>query len=367
MPKVADILKTAKSQEGVTEYPVNSNNVIYNTEYYGHPVSGDNYPWCCVFVWWVFKKQAKFILKKTASCINLGDWFKANGRWITPGNQKPGDIVFYKFPTNNRWTNHVGIVDEVVSANDIYAWEGNTSVNSDDNGGAVMRRHRTSNIVGYGRPAYDEAVIPVTPTPIDNKHTYGIDLSDNQTSVDFNKVKKAGYKFVLLRSTKKNGSVDTKFEQYYKGAIDAGLKIAGVYKLCYAHSALDAQREAQGVIKMLKGRKVDIWLDMENFGGQQIYSKDVIAVIITAFLTTCVNAGYDVGIYCNWDWYNNHIKDDIKKICRFWIARYGKNDGTLKEQYRPNVKEIYWQYTSHGIVDGIVAPPTNFVDIDVKW
>lgn len=367
MPKVEDILKTAKAEVGITEYPPNSNNVKYNTEYYGHPVqdglpkASDRYPWCCVFVWWVFKHQSKFILKKTASCINLGQWFKDNGRWIEPGKQKPGDIVFFKFPTNNRWTNHVGIVDEVLGPNDIYDWEGNTSAKSDDNGGAVMRRRRTSNIVGYGRPNYDVAI-----KPVNKSYTKGVDLSSCQTSVDFNKLKNAGYKFVILRSTTKNGLPDSKFEKYWAGATNAGLHIAGVYKLSYALTIQQAQQEALEVIKLLKGRKTDIWLDVEKYGGQHVYGKEFVAQIITAFLTTCVKAGYDVGIYCDLNYYKNYITDDIKKICRFWIARYGKNTGELDMSYKPNVGEVMWQYTSHGQVDGIKSAPDNYVDLDIR-
>lgn len=354
MPKADDIISTALKEVGTTEYPPNSNNVKYNTEYYGKPVSGKDYPWCCVFVWWVFKHQSKFILKKTARCTTLGEWFKANGRWYT--TPQVGDVVFFKFPTNNRWTNHVGIVKSIKGST-IETIEGNTSVNSNDNGGAVMIRQRTSNIVGYGRPAYDTV-------PVSTKYHYGIDVSACQPSVDFSKVKKAGYEFVILRSTTKDGKPDVKFEQYWKGATQAGLKIEGVYKLSYAKSVFEAQREAEGVIKLLKGRKCDIWLDLENAGGQQMFTKDMIALIITAFLTTCVKAGYNVGIYCNVDWYKNHIKDDIKNICRFWISRYPKNDdGVIHEDLRTNYKgQVLWQFSSKGKVDGIPGD----VDLDVR-
>jgi len=360
MPKVEDIIKTAQAEIGVTEYPPNSNNVKYNTEYYGKPVSGKDYSWCCVFVWWVFKHQSKFILKKTARCTTLGEWFKANGRWIEPGNQQPGDIAFFKFPTNNRWTNHVGIVEEVLDKNDIITDEGNTSMNSDDNGGAVMRRRRTSNIVGYGRPAYD--TVP-TPTPVPKNYHYGLDLSANQGNVDFNKVKTDGYEFVILRSTTKNGQPDTKFEQYYSAAIKAGLKVAGVYKYSYAMSVAEAHKEAESVIKLLNGRKIDIWYDLED-KSQLILGTAGIGLIATAFLTYCVNKGYNVGIYCNKNWYDNHIPWDIKQICRFWVARYGKNTGQLDEYYKPNGKGVVmWQFTSKGKVDGIEGD----VDLNVKW
>lgn len=161
MPTPNQIITLAKSQVGITEYPPNSNNVVYNTAYYGHnvcdgvPNKNSKYPWCCAFVWWVFNQFQPCLVPKTASCMTMGQWFKDHGQWIEPGSQRVGDVVFYKFNTNKRWTNHVGIVDEVVGKNDIYAFEGNTSQKgSQTNGGAVLRKHRKANIVGYGRPKY---------------------------------------------------------------------------------------------------------------------------------------------------------------------------------------------------------------------
>lgn len=49
------IVSKAKEFEGVKESPANSNNVIFNTHYYGKPVKGAAYPWCCAFVWDVFR------------------------------------------------------------------------------------------------------------------------------------------------------------------------------------------------------------------------------------------------------------------------------------------------------------------------
>lgn len=48
------VVKTALAQVGVKEKPRNSNNVKYNTWYYGRKVSGDKYPWCMTFVQWIF-------------------------------------------------------------------------------------------------------------------------------------------------------------------------------------------------------------------------------------------------------------------------------------------------------------------------
>lgn len=91
------------------------------------------------------------LVKKTASCADMLTWFEANNQRVqTP---EPGDVVFFKFKTNNRRTNHVGLVIGV-RGNTVITIEGNTSVNSDDNGGSVMKRERSKNIVAYGRPAY---------------------------------------------------------------------------------------------------------------------------------------------------------------------------------------------------------------------
>ena len=43
---IDDVLKLAKKQVGVMEKPANSNNVKYNTWFYGHHVYGSDYSWC---------------------------------------------------------------------------------------------------------------------------------------------------------------------------------------------------------------------------------------------------------------------------------------------------------------------------------
>ena len=139
-----EIIQKAMTEVGITEYPPNSNNVKYNTEFYGKPVSGAAYPWCCTFVWWILSTSGVKV-PKTASCMAMGEYFKQQGRFYT-SDPRPGDLVFFHFKTNQRWTNHIGIVAEV-KGNEITTIEGNTSLNSDDNGGAVMKRKRCSNIV----------------------------------------------------------------------------------------------------------------------------------------------------------------------------------------------------------------------------
>lgn len=157
------IIERAKSQIGVCENPPNSNNVLYNTWYYGHPVSGSAYPWCATFISWLFKAEQSLCLK-TASCLQMLEWFEKRGQIVkTP---QAGDIVFFKYSTNNRRTNHVGLVISY-DGRTINTIEGNTSTTSQDNGGKVMQRNRYSNIVAYARPKYQEGVL----TNISNNKT----------------------------------------------------------------------------------------------------------------------------------------------------------------------------------------------------
>ena len=356
MPTAKDILDLAESQVGITEYPPNSNNVPYNTAYYGHEVSGSSYPWCCVFVWWCFNQFNPCLVKKTASCQDLAQWFKDNGKWgSTP---HPGDVVFFKFNTNGRWTNHVGIVKEVLEGGlKIKTIEGNTSINSDDNGGAVMERTRSSNIVGYGRPAYSEVqVIP------DDNYQYGIDVSECQGNIDWDQVKASGISFACMRSTKKNGTVDKTFEKNVLNCIKHNIGYS-CYKYAYAQTHDAARREADGVINLLNDLKMPIWYDVEDNSLIPL-GKDGIEGIILSFIGECRDAGYEVGIYCNQNWYDNYISQYLKDKFIFWIARYGSNNGQIQEDKKPTGRNIIaWQYTSNGSVPGIEGN----VDRDVLY
>ena len=150
------ILEIARLQLGIKENPPNSNRVKFNTAYYGQEVSGSAYPWCCAFVWWVFREAGASGLfyggKRTASCSTLLGFHKAQA---VRENYLPGDIIFFNFD-GKRNTQHVGIC-EGWDGRYITTIDGNTAPTNEANGGAVMRRRRAKKyIVGAYRPAYEE-------------------------------------------------------------------------------------------------------------------------------------------------------------------------------------------------------------------
>lgn len=152
------IIAIAASQIGIKEHPANSNNVKYNTEYYGRTVNGSEYPWCCVFIWWVFRACGASELfyegKKTSYCPTVENFYKKQGKWFEFA--KPGDLVLFDF-LHKGISGHIGIVEKVNSDGTYTTIEGNTGSKNDANGGAVMRRVRhKSSIRGFARPDYNE-------------------------------------------------------------------------------------------------------------------------------------------------------------------------------------------------------------------
>ena len=153
MATAMDLVQKAASQIGVKESPAGSNNTKYGQWY------GMNYePWCDMFVSWCGNQiGAEGIVGRFAYCPYHVNWFKQRGQWLDREAQpQPGDIIFF---ANKGVACHVGIVERRNGSSSVTCIEGNTSVSSNDNGGAVMRRERTYGsvgsswyILGFGRP-----------------------------------------------------------------------------------------------------------------------------------------------------------------------------------------------------------------------
>ena len=152
------LLTLARGEIGNREMPAGSNRVKYNTEYYGWEVSGRAYPWCCVFLWWLFRRAGAAGLffggARTASCSTLMDYAKRNGLFVE-GNYRPGDLIFMRF-SGSGGPQHIGILEEV-RGNTLVTIEGNTSADNDAAGGQVQRRERPLRyVLGAYRPDYEE-------------------------------------------------------------------------------------------------------------------------------------------------------------------------------------------------------------------
>jgi hypothetical protein len=156
MSKPAELAAIAASQVGVRENPSGSNNVIYNTDYYGRTINSSSYAWCAVFVWWCMKKIGCADLyyggNKTAYVPALLDWARKAGRIVT--DPQVGDWIVFDWNSNDV-PDHIGIIENV-SSDRLTTVEGNVN-------DAVVRRtwsRSDKQIMTIIRPAW-----PAEPEP----------------------------------------------------------------------------------------------------------------------------------------------------------------------------------------------------------
>lgn len=183
------------------------------------------------------------------------------------------------------------------------------------------------------------------------KEFYGIDVSSNNGTLDFNKI--SGVSFCIMRITQKYG-IDSQFEANYDKCVKKGLK-TGVYRFSYALNAEDSKKEAEDVVRVLNGRHLDfpVFLDLEWEKQMKLSTKKMDA-IINAFRDVIITSGYKFGIYTGDYFYKNLISSEIKSKCQdFWIAAYPNNDkGEIVERLRPSYG-VGWQYSSKKRFPGI--------------
>lgn len=121
----------ALTQVGTHENPAYSNNVKYNTWYYGHPVSGSHtYPWCAVFVSWCYTQAGRPLRYASVSQIYYDASHRNNGLELV-GTPTRGDLVCVDH------LGHVGILLKLVGDHSFEYVSGNTGSSSEADGGAV--------------------------------------------------------------------------------------------------------------------------------------------------------------------------------------------------------------------------------------
>ena len=190
----------------------------------------------------------------------------------------------------------------------------------------------------------------------------GIDVSSYQGTIDWNKVAKDGVEFAILKIIRKDLQLDKQFEGNFNGCLDAGVGVQGVYNYSYATTVTKAVSDAQRVLEVLAGRKVMVWLDVEDKCQEGLGSK--LIDIIHAYAGIIRGAGLEFGVYTGEYFYNTYIKPYGNIDYPLWIARYGANDGKLNDKYEPQINGmIGWQYTSKGAVDGV----SGNVDMNVWY
>lgn len=179
----------------------------------------------------------------------------------------------------------------------------------------------------------------------------GIDVSEFQGNIDWDKVENAGVEFAIL----KLGNIydydtnykDSKFDTNYKNARAKGIKV-GAYIYNYCNTVDTLKEGLKWAIEKLDGKKFDmpIYLDMED--------KDIQGETVETLTNQCnefakyvKSKGYQAGVYANVNWLKNELDPEkFDADISVWVAQY------YKECQYTGEYDI-WQYTSSGKVDGV--------------
>ena len=176
-----------------------------------------------------------------------------------------------------------------------------------------------------------------------------LDVSYAQGNIDFSKVKSAGYEYVIIRAGYGNltSQKDSYFEQNYKNAKAAGLKV-GAYWYSYATTYSDALREAEACLSCIKGKTFDlpVYYDVEEYS-QAYLSKSTLTNLIDGFCNKLESNGLATGVYATNGMYWNIDKDTLKKKYSTWLAQI---DGDFT-----GITDDVHQYTWTEKVSGITT------------
>lgn len=187
----------------------------------------------------------------------------------------------------------------------------------------------------------------------------GMDVSTYQGNIDFDKVKKSGIDFVILRCGTTNGK-DNRFEENYIKAKAAGLGV-GCYYYTYAKSIEDAENDAINVLSWIEGKQFEypVYFDIESNNSTLSATKYATEICFT-FIDMLTQNGWYCGIYCNEDWLENYLdRELVESSTEIWYARW-----TLSGEPSLDYSQYgMWQYSSTGSCDGIKGD----VDLDICY
>lgn len=178
----------------------------------------------------------------------------------------------------------------------------------------------------------------------------GIDVSEFQGNINWNKVKADGIKFAILR-VGFGMDISSQDDKYIERNIEECERLGipyGVYLFSYANTVEKAKSEAEHTLRLIKGHDLEmgVWYDIEDNKTSGSVNKETLTNIINTYCNTIKNAGYEVGIYASLNWLENKIESSVQKKYPIWVAQYYKEC-----QYKGEYK--IWQYASNGKVSGI--------------
>ncbi len=183
---------------------------------------------------------------------------------------------------------------------------------------------------------------------------FGVDISENNGSVDFAALNGSGVKFALIRCGYGDNIAsqdDSRFFENVRKAQAAGIPY-GVYLYSYALNTAQAKSEAAHALRLLgqiAKPTYGVWFDMEDGDDYKarngMPSNDTLVKICEAFCVELEAQGYYTGIYSALSWLNNQLNDSRLDKYDKWVAQWNATCDYRKPYG-------IWQYTDELYIGG---------------
>ena len=218
---------------------------------------------------------------------------------------------------------------------------------------------------------------------------YGIDVSQHNGDIDWEKVKNFGVDFAIIRvggrgyGSAGNIYKDDDAQKNIEGALAAGVKV-GVYFFSTALNEQEAIEEAKYTCSVIRDYDISYPVVYDHEGYDQIeyrnygLSKEVRTKSAIAFMNYVEDQGYESMIYSSAAHFRDEsawMTSELDQEYGVWVAQYWQyedENGNLKQysdyemaRNNPtsyNGRYTIWQFTSEGKVDGINS---TGVDMDI--
>lgn len=190
----------------------------------------------------------------------------------------------------------------------------------------------------------------------------GVDVSTWQDTIDWEKAKKAGVEFAMIRigfghNSKNKIVMDNQYKKNIVNAKKAGIPV-GVYFFSYAKSVEEAREQAKYIVDILDGETLELpiafdWENWSKFNSYNISLTDI-NLIADTFINEVTKHGYQGTLYSSKYYLENIWNVGTKDT---WLAHYTSEKSSYSKPYS------MWQFSSRGKVDGIDA----LVDLNVLY
>lgn len=188
-------------------------------------------------------------------------------------------------------------------------------------------------------------------------YTTGVDVSQWQGTIDWEKAKAAGVQFAMLRAGFGQNNIDPQFERNITECNRLGIP-CGIYWFSYAYTEAMAAKEAEYALAAAEKHTLEFPIAFDYEGDSVSYAlkkgvtvtKTLVSAFARAFCEKVSAAKYSPMIYTNPSYLSSYYDAGIPEEYDIWLAQWpAKPDLNSKPQLAGGI----WQFTNSGTIDGI--------------